>query len=70
LGRSLQLSDDPLIEQMKTGLAGHGYRFSSLVEAIVTSPQFRNRRSAAQPESPSTVARSGKGVFHAQEKER
>jgi mono/diheme cytochrome c family protein len=46
LGRSLLLSDEPLIERMNTRLAANGYRFSVLIDAIVTSPQFLNRRSA------------------------
>ncbi|HVK09029.1 MAG TPA: DUF1592 domain-containing protein [Gemmataceae bacterium] len=45
LGRSLQPSDDATIEDMQTALAADRYRFGRLVEAIVTSPQFRNRRS-------------------------
>ena len=44
LGRSLILSDDPLIEEMLAKLAASGYRFGSLVEGIVTSPQFLRRR--------------------------
>jgi hypothetical protein len=44
LGRSLILSDDPTIEQMKTKLARDGYRFGSLIESVVTSPQFLNKR--------------------------
>jgi hypothetical protein len=48
LGRTLQLSDDPVVEQMTTRLKATGYRFSSLVETIVSSRQFRNRR---RPES-------------------
>jgi hypothetical protein len=40
LGRSLQLSDEPTLERMQTQLAANGYRFSPLVETIVTSPQF------------------------------
>ena len=44
LGRSLLLSDEPLIERMNTALATSGYRVSALVETIVTSPQFLNRR--------------------------
>ena len=44
LGRSLLLSDEPMVERMSTRLAANGYRFSSLVETIVTSPQFVNRR--------------------------
>jgi hypothetical protein len=47
LGRSLQLSDDLLLRQMQQRLAANGYRFGSLVEALVTSPQFRNRRAPA-----------------------
>jgi hypothetical protein len=44
LGRGLQLSDDPAIDQMRARLAANGYRFSSLVESIVTSPQFLTKR--------------------------
>jgi Protein of unknown function (DUF1585)/Protein of unknown function (DUF1588) len=44
LGRSLQFSDELLIQEMRDKLAANGYRFQSLVEAIVTSPQFRNKR--------------------------
>jgi hypothetical protein len=44
LGRSLLLSDEAVIDRMRTQLASSGYRFNSLVEAIVISPQFLNRR--------------------------
>jgi hypothetical protein len=44
LGRTLLLSDDVTVDDMRAKLAANGYRFSSLVEAIVTSPQFLNRR--------------------------
>jgi hypothetical protein len=44
LGRSLMLSDDLLVEAMRAKLARDSYRFESLVESIVTSPQFRNKR--------------------------
>ena len=44
LGRSLQLSDEALIDRMKTNLAANGYRFRALIETIVLSPQFRDRR--------------------------
>jgi hypothetical protein len=44
LGRSLMLSDDILIESMRTKLAKDGYRFDSLIESVVTSSQFRNKR--------------------------
>jgi hypothetical protein len=44
LGRSLLLSDEPAIESMRGKLAASGYRFSAIVENIVTSPQFLNKR--------------------------
>jgi hypothetical protein len=46
LNRSLALSDEPVIEQMRASLIASDYRFSSLVETIVTSPQFLNKRKA------------------------
>ena len=44
LGRSLMLSDDVTVDQMKSEMAANGNRFAPLVETIVTSPQFRNKR--------------------------
>jgi hypothetical protein len=44
LNRSLQLSDEAVIERMNASLAASGDRFQSLVETIVASPQFLNRR--------------------------
>ncbi len=44
LGRSLMLSDDVTIREMRAKLAANGFRFGSLVEGIVTSPQFCNKR--------------------------
>jgi len=44
LNRSLQLSDESLVDKMKAALAADGYRFRALVETIVVSPQFLNRR--------------------------
>ena len=38
------LSDEPVIEKMKARLTANGYRFDSLVETIVSSPQFLNKR--------------------------
>ena len=46
LGRSPLLSDEPLIHRMNTALTASGYRVSALIETIVTSPQFLNRRAA------------------------
>ena len=44
LGRSLLLSDDSTIHRMKRTIAEKKGRFSSLVEVIVTSSQFLNKR--------------------------
>ena len=44
LGRSPILPDDLLVADMKRTLAADGHRFASLVESIVTSPQFLNKR--------------------------
>ncbi len=50
LGRSLQLSDEPAIERMQTELAANGYRFTTLAETIVNSPQFLYKRSVVSKE--------------------
>src|SRR5208283_4289004 len=39
LNRSLELPDEALIERMETRLRANEYRFDSLVETIVTSPE-------------------------------
>jgi hypothetical protein len=52
LNRSLQLSDELVIERIQTKLAANRYRFSSLVETIVTSPQFLNQRNPLTIEKP------------------
>jgi hypothetical protein len=44
LGRTLRRSDQGTLDAMRRKLAADGYAFGSLVEAIVTSPQFRNKR--------------------------
>jgi hypothetical protein len=44
LGRELQLSDEPLLNEMQARLKAGDYRFHVLVETIVASPQFRNIR--------------------------
>jgi hypothetical protein len=46
LGRSVQLSDEPLIAEMIQRLETNDYRFSVALEAIVLSPQFRQIRGA------------------------
>ena len=52
LNRSLQLSDESVIERMESGLPANDYRFNWLVETIVTSPQFLNKRSPDSRETP------------------
>jgi transposase-like protein len=51
LGRSIQLSDEPLIDEMMVELKKNDYRFSVAVELIVLSPQFRMIRGADTPRS-------------------
>jgi len=46
----LLLSDEVTVDQMRGIANAKGYRFSPLVEAIVTSPQFRNKRSSEPKE--------------------
>ncbi len=47
LGRSVMLSDDSLIKMMRGKLEADDYRFRSLIESIVTSKQFLNKRSSS-----------------------
>ena len=44
LGRSVILSDQPLLQEMESALEQNEYRFSVLFETVVKSPQFRNQR--------------------------
>ncbi|HWB11141.1 MAG TPA: DUF1592 domain-containing protein [Pirellulales bacterium] len=48
LGRGLLPSDELLVENMRTRLVADDYRFGSLVETIVSSPQFLTRRASAE----------------------
>ena len=50
LGRSVQLSDEPLLDEMATALKQYKHRFSVAVEKIVLSPQFRQIRGTEQAE--------------------
>jgi hypothetical protein len=43
LGRSVLLSDQPLLEEMENKLHAEG-RFSALIESVALSPQFRRQR--------------------------
>ncbi|NIP92900.1 MAG: DUF1592 domain-containing protein [Akkermansiaceae bacterium] len=49
LGRAVQLSDQPLLDEIAEKLARDDYRISVAVEAIVLSPQFRQIRGADRP---------------------
>ena len=62
LNRSLLLSDELVIDRMQAKLAANHYRFSSLVETIVTSPQFLNQRNpeAIEKSAPQTAALQNK----------
>ncbi len=44
LGRSVQLSDKPLIQQMLAALKAQEYKVGTLIDLIVQSPQFREVR--------------------------
>ena len=46
LGRSLQLSDELLIEDIRANLSKNDYRFASIIETIITSQQFLTKRGA------------------------
>jgi hypothetical protein len=48
LGRTLMLSDEPLVAKMQTKLEADDFRFSSLIESIVTSRQFLDKRGSEQ----------------------
>ena len=49
LGRGLLLSDRKTLDAMKSKLAADRYALGSLVESIVTSPQFLNKRGSDDP---------------------
>lgn len=44
LGRSLQLSDGPLLERMQAELERNDHQLSALFELVASSPQFRTTR--------------------------
>jgi hypothetical protein len=44
LGRAVQLSDEPLLDEMQVSLKSTDYKIQGLVEQIVLSPQFREIR--------------------------
>jgi hypothetical protein len=44
LGRSLMITDEPLLADIQRKLAANGNRFETVIESIVTSRQFLNKR--------------------------
>ncbi len=54
LGRTLTPSDDELVHSMQRELTAHDYRFGTLIDTIITSPQFLNKRSDAEPANKGT----------------
>jgi hypothetical protein len=44
LGRGIQLSDLPLLEEMERALTKNDYRFSAVLKSVVASRQFREIR--------------------------
>jgi hypothetical protein len=63
LGRGLERYDRPVVKQIVSRLAANDYRFSALVEGIVTSLPFLNRD--AKGESESRKGNSGNNDHHA-----
>jgi hypothetical protein len=59
LSRTLLLSDEPLLAQARANLTKNNYQFGSLIETIVTSPQFLHRRSPDPAEQNSPRASRG-----------
>lgn len=54
LGRSLIISDNALVEEMKSALAAREHRFSALIDTIVTSRQFTHKRTPSAANVSST----------------
>lgn len=52
LGRGLLLSDQKTLDDMRARLAAEKYGFASMVEVIVLSPQFLNKRGRDDPPAP------------------
>jgi hypothetical protein len=49
LGRGMLVSDEKTLDDMRAKLEADGYAFGGLVEAIVASPQFLNKRGYDDP---------------------
>ena len=62
LGRSLILTDDPLIQAMRRSLEAGNYRVAGMVETIVTSRQFLTRRNSLAVRRPQTDSESERRI--------
>jgi hypothetical protein len=49
LGRSVELSDEPLLVEMQAQLKKHDYCFSTAILTLVKSSQFRRHRGRNNP---------------------
>jgi hypothetical protein len=52
LGRGILISDKKALDTMRARLAADGYAFGSLVESIIASPQFLNKRGSEPTPKP------------------
>jgi hypothetical protein len=78
LGRAVQLSDEPLLNEMLVRLEENEYRFSTAVRTIILSKQFRMIRgrdycdgavaSAGEPLEPGTATASTVGIINREDK--
>jgi hypothetical protein len=59
LGRGLERSDRPVIAAIARKLAAEDYRFSSMIQAIVASPPFLQRRVDDEPRQLATRRTTG-----------
>jgi hypothetical protein len=60
LGRAVELSDEPLLDEMQDKLKANNYRFSIAVESIIQSPQFTKIRIGSESESASRTTPDSK----------
>ena len=49
LGRGLILPDEILLQEIQTNLKANDHHFATLIETIVTSPQFLTKRGSGEP---------------------
>jgi hypothetical protein len=56
LGRELKPYDKPVVKEIATALAKDGYKFSTLVSAVVKSFPFQHRKNAATPNQTASLS--------------